>query len=53
MVRPLQFATVGAFATGLDLQRMMRPPHVALGRGGLSFWYRHGEHSLDKAYPST
>jgi hypothetical protein len=43
MVGPLQFATIGAFAVGLDPKRVMRPAHVALGRRGLSFWNRHGE----------
>ena len=43
MVGPLQFATIGAFAAGLDAKRMMRPAHIALGRRGLSFWNRHGE----------
>ena len=45
MMGPLQFATIGAFATGLDSQRMMRPPHIALGGRGLSFWNRHGENT--------
>ena len=43
MVRPLELATIGAFAASLDGERMMRPAHIALGRRGLSFWNRHGE----------
>jgi hypothetical protein len=43
MVGPLELATIGAFAAGLDAERMMRPAHVALGRRGLSFGNRHGE----------
>jgi hypothetical protein len=45
MVGPLEFATIGAFAAGLDPERMMRPPHVALGGRGLSLWNRHGENT--------
>jgi hypothetical protein len=43
MVGPLKLATIGAFAAGLDSERMMRAAHIALGRRGLSFWNRHGE----------
>jgi len=32
MVRPLKLSAIGAFTVGLWLQRVVRTPHIALGR---------------------
>jgi hypothetical protein len=37
-----QLAAIGAFDMRLSLERVVRAAHVALGRGGFSFWNRHG-----------
>ena len=42
MVRPLQLSAIGAFGMGIGRERMMRAPHVPLGRRCFSFWNRHG-----------
>jgi hypothetical protein len=53
MVRPLQFPAIGAFAFGLDRERVMRPPHVALGGRGLSFRNRHANTPWIEPKPLT
>jgi len=42
MMRAFQLAAIGAFDMRLSLERVVRAAHVALGRGGFSFWNRHG-----------